>query len=365
MVHGWKLGFVVGVALMALAIGGQVLGQEEAATKGPDHHVLPGHKSVVSEIAWSADGRTLLAADPEVWRVWDVKTRKVLRSRGWVGFEEHPTLSPDGKQFATTVYGGLLQIYQTSTAKLLCSARFGKGMLGRAAWSPDGKRIAIASEHGGAIIDAASGKRLLRFDSGDDYLVTVAWSPDGRRLATGGTGNVLRIWSAAGKPLEKLVVEPHLKSHSSLQMEPRWSDTVHSVVWNPNGDTVAGAYEDGTVRIWNPSTDKVEVLTAHELLQLPDPLFGAFYSGVKDLAWSPDGRRLATIGGDGAVHVWRPGEATADLSLLAFPRTVRKNDRFEGGATAVSWSPDGKWLAVGGWSSELQLWKIDPIAELR
>ena len=66
------------------------------------------------------------------------------------------------------------------------------------AWSPDGKRLATASDDKTAKVwDAASGKELLTLRGHNDSVTSVAWSPDGKRLATGSGDQTAKVWDAA------------------------------------------------------------------------------------------------------------------------------------------------------------------------
>src|SRR6185295_5100159 len=79
---------------------------------------------------------------------------------------------------------------------------------------------------------------------------------------------------------------------------------VYDLAWSPDGREVASASEDGTVRVWNADGSGARVL--------PHP------RAVKRVAFSPDGRTIATAGEDGAVRLWpdRPAPALADAAAL-------------------------------------------------
>lgn len=359
----WSRIFGLAALLVAVAAPLGAVAEREARAESvdPDGYVLPEHDTVIVSVGWRPDGRLLLTEDATHVRVWDISARKIARYWRRPDDERAPVWSPDGMRFATVDGSGRILIRDATTAEGSVRARFGTRFLSQVAWSPDGGKLAAVGTVGGVVVDAATGKRLARLESGDDYLGCVAWSPDGRRLATGGSKNILRVWSAnTGKQLQKLVVEPHLQSHSIGLNEPTWSDCINAVAWSPDGRKVAAAYEEGTLRVWDPSEPQATEIDAHTLVKLPDRLFGSSYWGVLALAWSPDGQRLATAGGDGAVTVWNTGNWKPAWIYHPFSRMENKNDRYEGGARTVAWSPDGKWLAVGGWSAELHVRKTQP-----
>ena len=118
---------------------------------------------------------------------------------------------------------------------------------------------------------------------------------------------------------------------------------VGSLAWSPDGKLLASAsgdynVHDNTVRLWKPDGTPLAVLTAHT-------------AEVYALAWSPDGKLLATGGGDGTVRLWRQ-----DGTLVRTLQSV-------GAVFSLAWSPDGKVLAsgssVGYGKNAVQFWSAD------
>ncbi|HSR22257.1 MAG TPA: AAA family ATPase, partial [Candidatus Eisenbacteria bacterium] len=100
-------------------------------------------------------------------------------------------------------------------------------------------------------------------------------------------------------------------------------DSLWDVAWSPDGRLLATSSEDRTAGIWDAETGRrLLALEGHE-------------EGVLGVAWSPDGGRLATCSRDRTVRVWdgRLGVELASLAQEARPR-------------AVAWSPDGCALVV-------------------
>lgn len=116
-------------------------------------------------------------------------------------------------------------------------------------------------------------------------------------------------------------------------------DNIFALAWSPNGDLLASAGRDSTVRLWDITTGTLQATYY-------DPASSCFLS----LAWSPDGRYLAAGCTAGPVYLWDVPTRN-ETPLL----TYRGHRRF---VRAVVWSPDGMYIASGGdlGDSTVQVW---------
>jgi len=180
---------------------------------------------------------------------------------------------------------------------------------------------------------------------------SVAVSPDGKTLATAGFDNFVKLWDVAPDGTLKLVKV--LVGHTA---------PVYAVAFHPT-DTkvVATASQDKTARIWDVTEGKAKAGSkdapeaVFEVTKAKFELKG--HTDIVDtIAFSPDGKTLATAGADKAVKLWDPAEGKEIKSLGAH----------DGSVYVVAFSPDGKLLASAGAGKDnlVKIWDVKEQKEL-
>jgi WD40 repeat protein len=216
--------------------------------------------------------------------------------------------SPDGAGLAAAAVGGPITLCDGATGRIrhvLPGHGFGTSAL---SWSPQGALLASSGQDGKVKLwDVRDGKLQYALDGGSAWVERVVWSHDGTLLASA-AGKKVRLWNTGGQLVRDFGNHP---------------STVADIQWKPGALELASAAY-GQIALFHP--DKAE------------PVRSLSWKGSQlVLAWSPDGKYIATGDQDSTVHFWivKRGE---DLMMSGYPTKVRE----------LSWDHTSRYLATGG-----------------
>ena len=273
-------------------------------------------------LRFSADGQALLSIAFEqtgnpgdgrsIVKIWDVAT----------GLESK-ALSIDGRRISAS------------------DGRFSfklSGLSLAAAFSPNGRLLAIGSSWGVHLFEVLSGREVRSLRVGSVGFSALAFSPDGRTVAVENADGTVRMWDVAGTGSSRLLVGG-AASESAACLCP--------ISFSADGRWLAAGADEAGIRLWDlhagPATRPVRFEQSR---------------GVQALAFAPDSRSIASGGEDGSVGFWEVPTGRKIRRVL-----LTTTDRPEVGSTSaghklvriVAFSPDGRWFAAGT-ATTLELW---------
>ena len=352
----------------ALAVGfGQYSQQEAFQVKlyevetGRETAAFPGPRGGVNDLAFHPDGRHLAVAGVEVVEVWDVGAPKKVRElRGHSKWVYGVAYSPDGKWLATGGWDRTIKLRDAATGEEKLTIFAHDGFVLDLAFSPDGGALASTSEDRSVRLwEVPSGRPLGVLHGHTDFVQAVAFAPDGRELASGGLEGTMKVWDRRSS------LPVVFGGHTGWVGRLWYRRDGRRVVTAPMAHQVAGE----TTKGWDPSTGEPDpTLTGIDPDKLgdeylPPTVFPPDY-GPPRAVTSPDGKLIVRVWA-GAVE--RP---MADRSKEYANNSVEVLDATSGqvlhtliGHTAdvlgLAFSPDGRRIATSSWDRTIKLWDTD------
>jgi len=315
------------------------------AAKGEKDREFKEHAGPVRALTFAPDGKTLVSGgDDHFVFVWDTTSGKKQTLQGHTGPVLAVAFSPEGDRFAS---GGIdsrdhleignVRVWDAKTGKLMSeSIQHAQGVFALA-YGPGGKLLFSGGRDNSIRVwDAAGGQAVGVLHGHFGWVSTLGLSADGAALVSGGYDQTAKVWAPA------VALQPDV-----LQGHKDW---VHTVAFSANDKILASGSRDGAVRLW----DAGRGTELHTITGLKGSILAVAFNPDKT---SP---KLAAAtrneNGEGVIKIWEL-VTTKDKNGVA-PKELHTLKAHAGGAACLAFSRDGKTLASGGADNTAILWDV-------
>jgi WD40 repeat protein/beta-lactamase regulating signal transducer with metallopeptidase domain len=329
-------------------------------------------------LAISPDGKRIASAAGRTVRIWDTTTGKEISLVA--GHRQAPAamvVSPDGKSICSWGSDGVIRRWEAATGRTL-SAFAAPPRTTLAAFARDGRIVALANaDNTIRLHDTVTGKEVQQLQGSQRGVVGLAFAPGGNILAARSGDNVIRLFDVAkGTTVRQIGLRPAGNQGQQRQVIFFGGQAAGGrgpgLAFSPDGKLLLTPVPGNVTRMLAFH----DVATGKELRRLESPL------AITGLAFSPNGRCLATQNSDRTISLWEVASAR-ERSRLGKPATAKQKDNQGAlvvdvvvagmpvgsdeppGPVSLAFSPNGKSLASRGPDNSVCVWDVDSGQEIR
>jgi WD40 repeat protein len=277
---------------------------------------------------------------------------------------------PNGQMIATAGADQTLRLWNAKTFQKQAILPGHAAMITSAQFSPNSQQLVSADRKGVVKLWSAAGKPLGDLTGQNKAVNSATFSPNGQLVAAAGEDRTIQLWSVADRQIKGKLVG-HI-------------DDIYQLRFSSDGRWLASASNDRTVKIWEVATGKLrQTLRGHS-----DGVYGVDFSSdgktiatasadndvriwawmkgnqiitlkghrdrVNDVRFSPDGKTIATASNDNTVRLWNRQDGTVISVLVGHRARVYRS----------IFSPDGKYLSSASADGTVRLWQMATAKEL-
>lgn len=302
------------------------------ASQGKVKQTLLGHQDWVWTVVLSPDGKLLATCSSDrTLKLWDLATGNCIRTfLGHADIVQAVAFSPDGKLFASGSADQTVRLWQIDLENCCQILRGHRNQVTSVAFSPDGLTLASCEAQTIKLWDVQAGYCRQTIQDELTLVWSIGFNSDGKTLV-GSDAKAIKFWN--------------VETQGCYQTLSGYTSQVWSIALNSDRSLIAGS-DKQILKIWQVEIDK-----NYSLLQT----IQAYTNAVCSVAFSPDGKTLATGGADQTISIWNVPIAVDKLSVTSLQTTLHQHQK---PVRALAFSPDGKLLASGSEDKTIWLWDL-------